>query len=45
MLVQPMPAARAGDSATHFLTSDDRLRKLTDLTVLVLDDHLAAEPG
>jgi len=35
-------AAALEHGATHFLTNDARLKKVTDLTVLVLDDYLPA---
>lgn len=33
-------AAALEHGASHFLTNDDRLRKVTDLTVLILNDYL-----
>jgi len=36
-------AAALEHGATHFLTNDDRLRKVTEVTVLILDDYLPAQ--
>lgn len=38
-------AAALQHGATHFLTNDDRLRKVTELTVVVLERYTPAHPA